>query len=185
MSCGRPYGETQVRVVDESGNDVSGDAIGEIVIRGNDVFLGYWGEPELTAEAVKDGWLHTGDLARVDSRGYIYIVDRKKDMIVSGGFNVYPNEVESVLYQHPAVFEVCVVGVPDERWGESVKAVVVLKPGAQATADDLVAVCRDRIAGYKLPRSVDFVNELPKNASGKLARKEVKERYWAGQERRV
>ncbi|MBO4122761.1 AMP-binding protein [Cupriavidus gilardii] len=184
-SCGRAMGETEVRVVNERGEEVSGDEIGELVIRGEDVFQGYWGEPELTREVLIDGWLHTGDLARVDEEGFIYLVDRKKDMIISGGFNVYPTEVEATLYQHPDVMEACVISVPDATWGESVKAVVTLWPGRELSAADLIAHCRARIADYKTPRSIDFVSELPKNASGKLARKVVRERYWQGQERRV
>lgn len=184
-SCGRALGETEVRVVDEHGQEVLGDAIGELVIRGDDVFQGYWGEPDLTREVLVDGWLHTGDLARVDAQGYIYLVDRKKDMIISGGFNVYPTEVEATLYQHPAVLEACVISVPDATWGESVKAVITLRPGSEASAAELIAHCRTRIADYKLPRSVDFVAELPKNASGKMARKIVRERYWQGVDRRV
>ena len=184
-SCGRPYGETEVRVVDEHGREVSGEAIGEIVVRGADVFKGYWGEPGLTAEALVDGWLRTGDLARTDAQGFIYIVDRKKDMIVSGGFNVYPNEVEAVLYRHPAVYEACVVGVPDDRWGEAVRAVVVLRAGASASEADLVAHCRTHLADYKTPRAIDFAPALPKNPNGKLARKDVRQPYWAGQQRQV
>ncbi|HKT95528.1 MAG TPA: AMP-binding protein [Paraburkholderia sp.] len=184
-SCGRPFCETLVRVVDEAGNEVSGDAIGEIIIRGDDVFKGYWGEPALTAEAIVDGWLRTGDLARVDDEGYLYLVDRKKDMIISGGFNVYPTEVESVLYRHPDVFEACVIGVPDATWGESVKAVIALKAGAQAQPEDIIAHCRTLIADYKTPKSIEFVRELPKNPNGKLARKLVREPYWAGVDRRV
>ncbi|MGT2434197.1 AMP-binding protein (plasmid) [Cupriavidus basilensis] len=184
-SCGRPFAESEVRVIDETGNDVSGDAIGEIVIRGEDVFQGYWGAPELTAEAVVDGWLRTGDLARVDEEGYLYLVDRKKDMIISGGFNVYPTEVEAVLYRHPDVFEACVIGVPDQTWGESVKAVVTLREGASAQPGDLIAHCRALISDYKAPKSVEFVRELPKNPNGKLARKLVREPYWQGVDRRV
>ncbi|WP_420998289.1 AMP-binding protein [Cupriavidus sp. 30B13] len=184
-SCGRALGETEVRVVDEHGREVAGDEIGELVIRGEDVFQGYWGEPALTRETLVDGWLRTGDLARVDEEGYIYLVDRKKDMIISGGFNVYPTEVEAALYLHPDVMEACVISVPDDTWGESVKAVVALRPGRRASASDLIAHCRARIADYKSPRSVDFVGELPKNASGKLARKVVRERYWQGVARRV
>jgi acyl-CoA synthetase (AMP-forming)/AMP-acid ligase II len=184
-SCGRALGETEVRVVDDQGREVDVDQIGELVIRGEDVFQGYWGEPALTQEVLVDGWLRTGDMARVDAQGYIYLVDRKKDMIISGGFNVYPTEVEATLYQHPDVLEACVISVPDDTWGESVKAVVTLRPGRQASAQALIAHCRERIADYKSPRSVDFVDELPKNASGKLARKLVREPYWHGASRRV
>ncbi|WDD93492.1 AMP-binding protein [Burkholderia sp. FERM BP-3421] len=184
-SCGRPLGETEVRVVDASGQEVDGDAIGEVVIRGADVFQGYWNAPELTREVLIDGWLHTGDLARTDREGFIYLVDRKNDMIISGGFNVYPTEVEAALYQHADVLEACVVGAPDDKWGEAVKAVVVLKSGRDAQAADLVAHCRALLADYKLPRAIDFVAELPKNASGKIARKLVREQYWRGVARRV
>jgi acyl-CoA synthetase (AMP-forming)/AMP-acid ligase II len=174
-----------VRVVDEHGREVAVDEIGELVIRGEDVFQGYWGEPALTQEVLVDGWLRTGDMARVDAQGYVYLVDRKKDMIISGGFNVYPTEVEATLYQHPDVLEACVISVPDDTWGESVKAVVTLRPGREASAQALIAHCRERIADYKSPRTVDFVDELPKNASGKLARKLVREPYWQGAARRV
>ncbi|GJG94048.1 long-chain fatty acid--CoA ligase [Cupriavidus pauculus] len=184
-SCGRAFSEAQVCLVDDAGQKVPAGEIGEIVIAGPDVFAGYWREPELTAAALRDGWLHTGDLARADDRGYLYIVDRKKDMIISGGFNVYPAEIETVLYQHPAVYEACVVGVPDPVWGESVKAVVVLRDGASAQADDLIQHCAERLADFKKPRSVDVVAELPKNANGKLSRKAVREVFWKDQERRV
>jgi len=184
-SCGRPFGETEVRVVDEHGHEVDGDNIGEIVIRGDDVFRGYWGAPELTSEVLVNGWLKTGDLARTDEEGFIYLVDRQKDMIISGGFNVYPTEVEASLYQHPDVMEACVIGIPDEKWGEAVKAFVVLKPGRTTSADDLMAHCCARLADYKLPRSMNFVADLPKNASGKIARKLVREQYWHGIARRV
>jgi acyl-CoA synthetase (AMP-forming)/AMP-acid ligase II len=153
---------------------------------GPDVFAGYWREPELTQAAFDaGGWLHTGDLARVDDEGYIYIVDRSKDMIISGGFNIYPTEVEQALYRHPAVYEACVVGVPDSVWGEAVKAVVVLRDGARATETDIVEHCRALLADFKKPRSVDFVGELPRNPNGKLSRKAVREPFWAGHERRV
>ena len=184
--CGRPIGESQLIVADVDGNPVSGDATGEILVRGPDVFAGYWGEPELTAEAFNaQGWLKTGDLAKVDEEGYIYIVDRSKDMIISGGFNIYPTEVEQALYQHPAVYEACVVGVPDDIWGESVKAVVVLRPGQNASDTDLMSHCKNALADFKKPRSIEFVTELPRNPNGKLSRKMVRERYWAGRERMV
>lgn len=185
-ACGRPLCESDVQVLDEDGQPVTGDTIGEICVRGPDVFAGYWRAPEQTQAALDaNGWLRTGDLARVDATGYIYIVDRKKEMLVSGGFNVYPSEVESVLAQHPAVYEVCVVGVPDERWGETVKAVVVLRDGARASDGEIMDFCRGRLADFKRPRSVDFVPQLPKNGNGKLSRKDVREHYWRGRERRV
>lgn len=185
-SCGRAFCESEVQVLDDAGQPVQGDAIGEICVRGPDVFAGYWRADDQTALVMDaQGWLHTGDLARVDAEGYIFIVDRKKEMLVSGGFNVYPSEVEAVLAQHPAVYEVCVLGVPDERWGEAVKAVVVLRDGATASSDELIAFCRERLADFKRPRSVDFAASLPKNANGKLSRKDVREPYWQGHTRRV
>jgi acyl-CoA synthetase (AMP-forming)/AMP-acid ligase II len=186
LACGRAFCESELQVLDDNGEPVQGDAIGEICVRGPDVFAGYWRAPEVTQAAFDaQGWLHTGDLARVDDEGYIYIVDRRKDMLVSGGFNIYPTEIEGALSQHPGVYEVCVVGVPDERWGEVVKAVVVLRQGAQATEQELIEFCKTRLADFKKPRSVDFVAELPKNSNGKLSRKDVRERYWQGRDRKV
>ncbi|MDD0838415.1 AMP-binding protein [Curvibacter sp. HBC61] len=185
-SCGRPAGESDVQVLNDAGQAVQGDEVGEICVRGDDVFAGYWRADELAAQAIDaQGWLRTGDLARVDHEGYVFIVDRKKEMLVSGGFNVYPSEVEAVLAQHPSVYEVCVIGVPDEHWGEAVKAVVVLRAGQQASAEDMMDFCRSRLADFKRPRSVDFVDQLPKNSNGKLSRKDVREPYWHGRERRV
>ena len=185
-ACGRPFCESDVQVLDDAGRAVEGEAIGEICVRGPDVFAGYWRAPEQTQAAIDaDGWLRTGDLARVDAEGYIHIVDRKKEMLVSGGFNVYPSEVESVLAQHPAVYEVCVVGVPDDHWGETVKAVVVLREGSAASGGEIMEFCRGRLADFKRPRSFDFVAQLPKNGNGKLSRKDVREHYWRGRERRV
>lgn len=185
-ACGRALGETDVQVLDEHGRPVPVGAIGEICVRGADVFAGYWQAEVQTREVLgADGWLRTGDLARVDHEGYIYIVDRKKEMLVSGGFNVYPTEVETVLSQHPSVYEVCVIGVPDDHWGESVKAVVVLRENGQATDAEIMDFCRGRLADFKRPRSVDFVDQLPKNSNGKLSRKDVREPYWRGRERRV
>jgi acyl-CoA synthetase (AMP-forming)/AMP-acid ligase II len=184
-SCGRPYYETEVRVLDDEGRTVAPGAIGEIVVRGEDVFAGYWRAPELTAEVLIDGAYRTGDLATVDEQGYIYIVDRKKDMVITGGFNVYPTEVEAVLYQHPAVFEACVFAVPDEQWGEVVGAEVIARPGSGLDEAGLLAFCRSRLAGFKQPRLLKFVDRLPKNQNGKMARREVQAPYWAGRSRRV
>jgi acyl-CoA synthetase (AMP-forming)/AMP-acid ligase II len=146
---------------------------------------GYWNLPEASREALADGWMHTGDAGYLDADGYLYIMDRTKDMIVSGGENVYPREVENALYEHPAVADVAVIGVPSERWGETVKAIVVLAPDRRASAQELMDFCRGRIAGYKRPRSVEFVEALPRNASGKVLKRELRERYWAGHARRV
>lgn len=184
-SCGRCYADTDVRIVTPEGKDIAPGEVGEITVRGPDVMAGYWRAPELTAQALVDGYYLTGDLATVDEEGYIYIVDRKKEMIITGGFNVYPNEVEAVLYTHPAVFEAAVVGVPDAEWGEAIKAVVVLKSGHVVEGDELLAHCSSRLAGFKRPRSVDFTNELPKNPNGKVVRRLVREPYWADQARMV
>jgi acyl-CoA synthetase (AMP-forming)/AMP-acid ligase II len=184
-SCGRPFLESVVEIVDDEGLPVAGGEIGEIVVGGPDIFAGYWRAPELTAEVLKNGRYHTGDLARADDEGYIYIVDRKKDMVISGGFNVYPSEVEAVLYQHSAVDEACVFSVPDGKWGEAVAAHIVLKPGVVADAPALDAFCAQRLAGFKRPRRIEFVESLQKNANGKIARKVIQSPYWAGHDRRV
>jgi len=185
-SCGRAIGESELALLDADGQPVGVDAVGEICVRGPDVFAGYWREPALTQEALRaDGWLHTGDVARMDERGYVTIVDRSKDMIISGGFNIYPTEVEQALYAHPAVYEACVVGVPDETWGEAVKAVVVLRAGHAATEADLVKHCKDLLADFKKPRSIEFVQALAHNPNGKVSRKLVREPFWAGLERQV
>ena len=184
-SCGRCYFETDLRVVNEAFEDVLPGEVGEIVVKGPDVMQGYWRAPELTAEVMRDGYYLTGDLATVDAQGYVFIVDRKKEMIISGGFNVYPSEVEQVIHGFPEVFEVAVVGVPDPQWGEAVRAVVVLKPGAQLEAAELIERCGRALAGFKKPRGVDFVSELPKNPNGKVVRRLVRDTYWQHSERRI
>jgi acyl-CoA synthetase (AMP-forming)/AMP-acid ligase II len=146
---------------------------------------GYWNQPEETAKAIREEWLHTGDAGYLDEDGFLYIYDRVKDMIVSGGENIYPAEVESALYGHPAIADVAVIGVPDEHWGEAVKAIAVLKPGQRADAADLIAYARERIAGYKLPKSIDFVDELPRTASGKILKHQLREGYWQSHSRQV
>ena len=147
---------------------------------------GYWNLPEATKRTLTaDGWLRTGDAGYLDEDGYVYVHDRVKDMIISGAENIYPAEVESAIFGHPAIAEVAVIGVPDDTWGEAVKAVVVLKPGQQATAEEIIAFARTRIAGYKAPRSVDFIAALPRNPSGKILKRELREPYWAGKDRRV
>ncbi|MBT8764923.1 AMP-binding protein [Metapseudomonas boanensis] len=184
-SCGRCYFETDLRVVNEVFKDVRPGEIGEIVVKGPDIMQGYWQAPELTAEVMRDGYYLTGDLAIVDEHGYVFIVDRKKEMIISGGFNIYPTEVEQVLYSLPQVFEAAVVGVPDEQWGEAVRAVVVLKPGETLSAEAIIEHCGRTLAGFKKPRAVDFVKELPKNPNGKVVRRLIREAYWQNSERRI
>ncbi|MCB8905483.1 MULTISPECIES: long-chain fatty acid--CoA ligase [unclassified Streptomyces] len=185
LSCGRPLAEAEVAIVDDGGQPVADGEIGEIAVRGPDVVPGYHNEPNLTAETFRDGWFLTGDLARRRTDGYVFIVDRKKDMIVSGGFNIYAVEVEAILHQHPDVYEAAVVGVPDEQWGEAVKAVVVTRDGAALTETGLVDFCAEHLARMKKPRSVDFVAALPHNPNGKIDRRAIRDRYWAGAERRV
>ena len=185
LSCGRALAEAEVAIVGEDGHPVPDGGIGEIAVRGPDIVDGYFNEPELTAESFRDGWFHTGDLARRRADGYVFIVDRKKDMIVSGGFNIYAVEVEAALHRHPAVYEAAVVGVPDPEWGEAVKAVVVLREGHALDEDELVEFCALHLARMKKPRSVDFVPALPHNPNGKLDRRAVRDRYWAGATRRV
>jgi acyl-CoA synthetase (AMP-forming)/AMP-acid ligase II len=184
---GRPFVTVELRVVDAEGRDVPADdaTVGEIRARGPNVSPGYWNRPEETAAAFEDGWLKTGDLAVVDAEGYLNIVDRKKDMIVTGGENVYSTEVENVLYEHPAVLEAAVFGVPDDRWGEAVRAAVALRPGARAAAEEIAAFCRGRLADYKIPRAVEVVDALPKTGTGKIRKEALREPFWEGRPRRV
>ena len=185
LSAGRPLAGTEVRIVDADDNPVPNGTIGEIVARGPQLMKGYWNRPEATAETLRGGWLHTGDAGVMDEEGYIYIQDRIKDMIVSGGENVYPRVIEEVLFQHPAIADAAVIGVPDERWGETVKAIVVLHQGMNATAEDILDFCRGKLGGFERPRSVDFIEALPRNPSGKVLKRVLRESYWAGQQRRV
>jgi fatty-acyl-CoA synthase len=184
-SCGRPAPWVRVRLLDDDGNEVPKGQPGEICVQGPLVMLGYWNKPEQTAEAFAGGWLHTGDIAREDDDGFFYIVDRKKDMIVTGGFNVFPREVEDVIGEHPSVAQVAVIGVPDERWGETVKAVVVARPGATVEVDELIALVKDRKGSHVAPKSVDVVDDIPVSALGKPDKKALRERYWAGAARQV
>ncbi|MFZ5824781.1 MAG: long-chain-fatty-acid--CoA ligase [Bacillota bacterium] len=175
-SVGLPYPGTDVRIVDlETGVDVEPGKEGEVLIRGPQVMKGYWNKPEETAAVLVDGWLYTGDIGRMDEDGYLYIVDRKKDMIIAGGFNIYPREIDEVLYTHPAVKEACSVGVPDEYRGETVKAFVVLKEGETATEQEIMDFCKERLASYKRPRQVEFLQELPKSTVGKVLRRVLTE----------
>ena len=178
-ATGRPVIFVQLKVVREDGTEVAWDdrEVGEIVVKGDSVTSGYWHLPEETAKALKDGWLHTGDLAVVDSEGYVNIVDRKKDMIVTGGENVYSTEVENVLYEHPAVLEAAVIGIPDEKWGEAVHACIVLKKEESATEQEIIDFCKQNLARYKAPKSVEFLPSLPKTGSGKIYKKGLREKY--------
>jgi long-chain acyl-CoA synthetase len=178
-SVGKDATGVEIKIVDEKGNELPSGKIGEIIGRGDNITKGYWKMPEETAEVYKDGWFHTGDIGYRDEDGYVFVVDRKKDIIISGGENVASREVEEILCQHSAVLEATVIGVPDEEWGESVKAVVVLKPDLKETVGeaDLIEFCKTRLAGYKKPRSVDFVVELPKNAAGKIDKAQLKRFY--------
>ncbi|MFQ5340249.1 MAG: long-chain fatty acid--CoA ligase [Anaerolineae bacterium] len=177
-SIGRPNFFVDARIVDDDNNPLGPDEVGELVLKGPSYCSGYFNNPEATAQAVDDeGWFHTGDLARYDEEWYFYIVDRKKDMFVSGGENVYPAEIEAVLYEHPAVHLCAVIGVPDEKWGEVGKACVVLKPGTSATEEELIAFVRDHLARYKVPRSVEFMSELPLSGAGKILKRELRNQF--------
>jgi long-chain acyl-CoA synthetase len=177
-SCGQPCIGVHVRIVDEAGRDVEAGAIGEIIVESKRIMTGYWRKPDETKETIRDGWLYTGDLGYYDEKGFIYIADRKKDMIITGGENVYPLEVENVLYRYPAVKEVAVIGVPDPYWVERVHALVVLKKDAQAAEEDIINFCKECIARYKAPKSVEFVESLPKNPQGKILKKTIRAKYW-------
>ncbi len=185
LSAGRPLLGTEIRIVDDHDEPVPVGSLGEVCIRGPQVMRGYWNRPDASEEALRGGWMHTGDAGRLDDAGFLYIQDRVKDMIVSGAENVYPREIEEVLFAHDAVADAAVIGIPDEKWGEAVLAFIVKSAGADASADDLLEYCRSRLAGYKQPRQLEFVDELPRNASGKVLKKDLREPYWKGHERRV
>jgi long-chain acyl-CoA synthetase len=172
-SIGTPIAGTEMKVVDDDGNEVAQGEIGEILIKGHNVMKGYWERPEATAESIKDGWFATGDMAKVDDDGYFYIVDRKKDLIIRGGYNVYPRDIEEVLYEHPAVCEAAVVGIPHDELGEEVGAAVALKPGESVDAETLQAFVKEQVAAYKYPRRIWFVDELPKGPTGKILKREI------------
>lgn len=176
-SAGRPVVDYEVRIVDGEGRDVSIGEVGEIIGRSEAMMKRYWKLPKESAEKLKDGWLHTGDLGKFDEDGYIYIVDRKNDMIISGGVNIYPREIEEVLYQHPSVFEASVIGVPDDYWGEAVKAIIVLKERADVSESEIIKHCGEHLAGYKKPKSVEFWKELPKSPQGKILKRAIRERF--------
>lgn len=185
-SCGRPVAGVEVEILKDDGTFAKPGEVGEVVARGPNVMMGYWKRPEETAATLRDGWLHTGDMAKTDEDGYIYLVDRKKDMIISGGENVYSSEVENVVYQHPSVHEAAVIGVPDDKWGEAVSAIVTVKPGKSLTETELLEFCAARLAGYKVPKRIEIrEGELPKSGTGKIMKKELREPYWHGHNRRV
>ena len=185
LSCGRPMLGGRVRIVDSDGKDLPPYEVGEILYQGENLMAGYWGRQDATAQAIRDGWFRTGDAGYVDAEGYIFLKDRIKDMIISGGENVYPAEVEAVLMGHPEVLECAVIGVPDAKWGETVKAVVVRRQGTSLAEAALIAWSRDKLAGFKRPSSVDFIDALPRNAAGKLLKRTLREPYWAGHTRRI
>jgi len=185
ISAGIPRTDVEVKIFDEDDNELPYGKMGEIVVRGDIVMKGYWNKTEETAETLRGGWLHTGDLGMMDERGYIYIMDRTKDLIISGGINIYPREVEEVILRHPAVYEVAVIGVPDSKWGESIKAIAVLREGARTTEVEIIDFCKEHIASFKKPKSVEFVNGLPKNAYGKILKRDIRERYWKGREIKI
>jgi fatty-acyl-CoA synthase len=184
---GYPMLGVDLRVVDDQGNDVVADGQhpGEVIARSNVVMAGYWRQADATASVIVDGWFHTGDVALLHEGGYIEIVDRMKDLIISGGENVSSIEVEGALYKYPGVLEAAVIAVPDDRWGEAPKALVVAKAGAKLTENELIEFCRGKLAHYKCPKSVDFVDSLPRTATGKVQKSVIRERYWQGREKRV
>src|SRR5512136_871913 len=184
---GREFIGVNLKVVNEQGEEIKKDEkeVGEIIVKGDIVTKGYWKLPEETKKSIKGGWLYTGDMAVIDQEGYVTIVDRKKDMILTGGENVYSTEVENILYTHPAVLECAVVGVPDQKWGEAVKGIVVLKPSQRATEQEIIQFCKEKIAHYKAPKSIDFIEALPRTGSGKIHKKGLRDKYWEGYEKKV
>jgi acyl-CoA synthetase (AMP-forming)/AMP-acid ligase II len=184
-SGGRASFGTEVRIVDESGVEVPIGTVGEVAVRGPNVMLGYWNKPEQTADALRNGWMHTGDGAYMDADGFIFVVDRLKDMIKSGGENVFSAEVENALAQHPAVAACAVIGVPSDEWGEAVHAVVVVKPGVTVSNDELIAHCKALIASYKCPRTIETRDALPLSGAGKILKTVLRKPFWEGRDTRV
>jgi acyl-CoA synthetase (AMP-forming)/AMP-acid ligase II len=184
-SCGVAWPGLELKVVGEDGTEAARGAVGEVLIRSPVVMKGYWNNPDATEAAIGEGWMRTGDAAYMDEDGYVFIYDRVKDMIRTGGESVYPAEVENALFGHPSIADAAVIGVPDDTWGEAVKAIVVLKPGAPPDAADIIAWTRARIAHFEAPKSVDFVDSIPRNITGKVLRRELREPYWKGRDRRV
>ncbi|KVD16383.1 long-chain fatty acid--CoA ligase [Burkholderia ubonensis] len=184
-SVGRPNPLVRVEILNDRGEVLPQGETGEICVRGDLVMKGYYNAPDKTADTIVDGWLHTGDIGHLDADGYLHITDRKKDMIISGGFNVYPSEIEQVIWAHPAVQDCAVIGVPDDKWGEAVKAVVELNAGQSVSAEELVALCKEKLGSVKAPKSVDFVAALPRSTVGKVLKKDLREQYWQGRQRRI
>jgi fatty-acyl-CoA synthase len=187
VKTGLPLVGVRIRVVDENGKDVPPDekSIGEIIVRGNQVMKGYLKDQESTDAVIADGWFHTGDMGVIDEEGYYTIVDRKKDIIISGGENISSVEVEKVIQNHPSVFEVVVIGVPDEEWGEVPKALIVLKPGKTATQEEIITHVRKHLAGYKAPKSVEFWDEFPKGGTGKILKRDIRAPFWEGRQKKI
>jgi long-chain acyl-CoA synthetase len=185
-SCGKPYAWVEMRIVDpETGADVPDGSVGELWTRSPQNMKGYWANEEATRAAIEDGWFKTGDAGYRDENGFLFLHDRVKDMVVSGGENIYPAEVENVLAKHPDLADVAVIGVPHDKWGEAVKAVVVVREGADVSEQELITFAREYLAGYKLPKSVDFTDVLPRNPSGKLLKREIRAPYWEGTQRQI
>jgi len=185
LSCGRNMAGVAIKVCDQAGNELPGGETGEFVIKSDTNMISYWRLPQATREALQDGWIHTGDAGYLDAEGYAFLRDRIKDMVVSGGENVYPAEVEKVLSGHPSVLEVAVIGIPDEKYGEALLAIVALKQGTSLSREELLEFCRERIAGYKIPRQLKIVDALPRNASGKILKTVLRDPYWAGRDRNI
>jgi len=184
-SVGRPNPLVRVEIMNDANEILGPGETGEICVRGDLVMKGYYKQPDKTAETIVDGWLHTGDIGHLDADGYLHITDRKKDMIISGGFNVYPSEVEQVIWSHPAVQDCAVIGVPDDKWGEAVKAVVELNAGQSVSADELIALCKDKLGSVKAPKTVEFVDTLPRSPVGKVLKKDLRAKYWQDSARKI
>ncbi|MBN2333623.1 MAG: long-chain fatty acid--CoA ligase [Deltaproteobacteria bacterium] len=184
-STGIQRTDVEVKIFDANDQELPAGEIGEVVTRSDLVMKGYWRNPEATADTIRNGWLHTGDVGYMDEQGYLFLMDRSKDMIITGGENVYPREIEEVMLTHPAVREVAVFGIPDPTWGEAIKAVVALFPGAQVRAEELIDFCKENLAGYKKPKSVDFIESLPKNNYGKILKRVLRDPYWEGKDRKI
>jgi acyl-CoA synthetase (AMP-forming)/AMP-acid ligase II len=185
LSCGRPSVGAEVRIMDPQGNELPRGEVGEIWVKSDTNMRGYYKLPEATASSLTDGWVHTGDAGSMDDEGYIYLKDRMKDMVVSGGENIYPVEVENAIAHHESVADVAVIGVPDEKYGEALLAFVVLRPEKSLDLEEMIAFCRDRIAGYKIPRKLEIIEEMPRNPSGKILKKELRKPYWEGIDRGI